>query len=75
MNHEKAYELHLSAANRGMPRAQYNTAVQLFEGKGVEQVCVSMSKCIHVYVEMFGLLSDLIPGIIKPTYVIEHEIL
>lgn len=38
MNHEKAYELHLSAANRGMPKAQYNTAVQLFEGKGVEQV-------------------------------------
>lgn len=38
VDHEKAYELHVNAAARGMPRAQYNTAVQLFEGKGVEQV-------------------------------------
>ena len=38
VDHEKAYELHLNAAKRGMPRAQYNTAVQLFEGKGVQQV-------------------------------------
>lgn len=38
VDHEKAYELHLYSANLGMPRAQYNTAVHYFEGKGVEQV-------------------------------------
>lgn len=41
VNQEKAYELHLHAANMGMPRAQYNTGVHYFEGKGVEQV-----KCV-----------------------------
>lgn len=38
MDNEKAFELHLKAANIGMPRAQFNTAVHYFEGTGVEQV-------------------------------------
>lgn len=38
MDHDKAFELHLKAANMGMPRAQFNTAVHYFEGTGVEQV-------------------------------------
>lgn len=42
VDQEKAYELHLHSAKLGMPRAQYNTAVHYFEGKGVEQV-----KCVY----------------------------
>ena len=38
MDHEKAFELHLKAANMGMPRAMFNTAVHYFEGTGIEQV-------------------------------------
>lgn len=38
VDHEKAFELHLKAANMGMARAQFNTAVHYFEGSGVEQV-------------------------------------
>lgn len=37
-DHEKAFELHLKAANMGMPRAMFNTAVHYFEGTGIEQV-------------------------------------
>lgn len=53
VDHEKAYELHLSAAQRGMPRAQYNTGVHLLEGKGVEQVraafCAAFCFCRFRY--------------------------
>lgn len=38
VDHNKAFELHLKAANLGMPRAQFNTGVHYFEGTGVEQV-------------------------------------
>lgn len=38
VDHEKAFELHVKAANMGMPRAMFNTGVHYFEGTGVEQV-------------------------------------
>lgn len=38
LDHKKAFELHLQAANMNMPRAQYNTAVHYLEGTGIEQV-------------------------------------
>eukprot|EP00752_Nemacystus_decipiens_P009159 g8181.t1 len=37
VDHRRAFELHLKAANMGMARAMYNTAVHYFEGTGVEQ--------------------------------------
>ncbi|CAM9403938.1 unnamed protein product [Ectocarpus fasciculatus] len=37
LDHDKAFELHLQAANMNMPRAQYNTAVHYLEGTGTEQ--------------------------------------
>eukprot|EP00903_Cladosiphon_okamuranus_P011718 g11020.t1 len=37
VDHKRAFGLHLQAANMGMPRAMFNTAVHYFEGSGVEQ--------------------------------------
>ncbi|CAM9089884.1 unnamed protein product [Scytosiphon promiscuus] len=37
VDNEKAFKLHLQAANMGMPRAQFNTAVHYAEGTGIER--------------------------------------
>lgn len=52
VDHKKAFELHLKAANMGMPRAMFNTAVHYFEGSGVEQVIEEFRRFCWLFVSI-----------------------